>query len=132
MESIQVSAIIPASAEQVYNDWLNKDKHSAFTGGEANIRKKAGAKFTAWDDYIEGTILELEEGERILMHWRTAEFPKDADYSTVEILLSDLDGDCEIIINHTEIPSGQGEKYEDGWVEHYFEPMKRYYMGVGA
>lgn len=129
MESIQVRARIPASPIRIFNDWLHSERHSEFTGGEAVIRKKPGTSFTAWDGYIWGELLELDEGERILMTWSTTEFPADAEPSLVEVLFTEIEDECEITINQSNIPVNQGEKYEDGWFDYYFEPMIAYYRG---
>ena len=32
-----------------------------------------------------------------------------------------------VVIIHTDIPEGQSERYETGWIEYYFEPMKKYF-----
>ena len=35
-----------------------------------------------------------------------------------------------ITINHSEIPSGQGSSYAQGWQEFYFTPMQAYFSGL--
>ena len=43
-------------------------------------------------------------------------------------MLEDINNGCKITLKHWNIPDGDGEKYKDGWQEHYFEPMLQYYM----
>ena len=126
-ESIQVSAVLPASPQRIYKAWLNGKEHTAFTGGGATVDPKVGGRHTAWDGYIEGTTLELEPFRRIVQSWRSTEFPADAVDSRLEVLLEKVEGGTRITLNHSNIPDGQGEQYKDGWVESYFDPMQAYF-----
>ncbi|MGA2641798.1 MAG: SRPBCC domain-containing protein [Spirochaetia bacterium] len=119
-ESLKVSAVIPAPPSAIYNAWLSGKEHSAMTGGGA---------FTAWDGYISGKNLDLKSPVRILQSWRSTEFPADAPDSHLEILLEETKGGTKVTLVHTDIPQGQGASYKQGWVDHYFEPMKKYFSG---
>jgi activator of HSP90 ATPase len=126
-ESILVTAIFPVDSFTVYRAWLSSREHSLFTGGRASIKAEEGSNYSAWDGYITGEILGLEEGQRIMQSWRTTEFPSDADDSMVEILLRDSTQGCMFTLRHTGVPGGDGEKYYNGWQEHYIKPMQNYF-----
>lgn len=126
-ESISVSTVLPATPKQIYDAWLSSKGHSEMTGAEAKCTAKVGAAFTAWDGYIEGKNLELEQGKRIVQSWRTSEFPETAEDSRLEITLEKVKDGTKITLNHTNIPKGQGKQYKQGWHDHYFEPMKEYF-----
>ncbi len=127
-DSIKLEDTFPVSCDQLYRDWLDSDAHTEFTGGEAQINNEIGGTFTAWDEYISGTTLELEPNSRIKQTWRSTEFEDQDEDSILEVLLEPADSSAtKLIIKHTNIPEGQGERYEKGWVEHYFEPMHRHY-----
>lgn len=127
MDSFQISTSLPASPDQVYNDWINGKSHTAMTGGLATIEPAIGSFHTAWDGYITGEILELDDNERILMTWRTEEFSQDADDSLVEVSFIPDGDNCVLQLNHSNLQIGDGEKYKKGWEEYYFEPMREYY-----
>src|SRR5229473_3937700 len=129
-ESIQVSGVVRAPPDRIYEAWLDSAEHSAMTGGRATIDANVGGRFTAWDGYIEGATLELEPGRRIVQRWRTSEFPSGAADSLVEIRLEPLEEGTRIIFLHSEIPEGQRTKYEQGWREHYLDPMDRYFAAA--
>jgi uncharacterized protein YndB with AHSA1/START domain len=129
-ESIQVSGVIRAPPDRIYEAWLDSAEHSAMTGGRATIDANVGGRFTAWDGYIEGATLELEPGRRIVQRWRTTEFPADAADSLVEIRLEPLEDGTRIIFLHSEIPEGQRTRYEQNWREHYLDPMDRYFAST--
>ncbi len=126
-ESNFLTAIFPANAPTVFRAWLNSREHTAFTGGKASIKPEEGSSFTAWDGYISGEVLGIEENSRILLSWRTSEFPEDADDSLVEILFRDSPQGCMFTLRHSSIPQGDGEKYHKGWQEHYLTPMQTYF-----
>lgn len=122
----ELKAKINASPEQIYNTWLSSEGHSKMTGGTATITGKVGDKFTAWDGYIHGKIIDLEPYIRILQTWRTSQFKKDEEDSLTEILLNEIDGQTQLTLNHTNVPD-DGQHYIEGWENHYFTPMKNYF-----
>ena len=127
MDKLKMSATIPARPEEIYESWLDSQKHSDMTGSEAKVNPKINGKFTAWDGYIEGRTIELEAGRRIVQKWRTTDFPDDSPDSTVEIVLEKVEKGTKIVLIHTEIPTGQKDGYKQGWKDFYFDPMRDYF-----
>lgn len=131
MDSLKVEDIIPASAKQIYSDWLSSNGHTNMTGGEAEISDQNGADFTAWDGYISGSNIQLVTNMKIRQHWRTVEFPERAADSILEVKLEPInEHSTKVIISQTNLPDGDGPKYTDGWRDHYFSPMKQYYKNL--
>jgi uncharacterized protein YndB with AHSA1/START domain len=128
MESFEIWTVVPASPEAVYAAWLDAIAHSAFTGQPATVEPSVGSRFTAFGEYIEGTNRELEPGRRILQSWRTTEFSADDPDSLLEVVLEPHEEGTRLTLRHSEIPEGQGDRYEGGWQEHYFEPLKRFFQ----
>ena len=127
MDTFEISVELPVSAAGLYEAWLDSAAHSAFTGGRAVIDPNVGGKFTAWDEYINGETLELESGSRIVQSWRTSEFTEDAPDSQIEVLFADSKDGAILTLRHSNLQPGDGAKYELGWEESYFEPMRAYY-----
>lgn len=127
MESLELTFNFPVPAHKVYKAWLNSELHSAFTGSMAAIQEEVGSRYTSWDGYITGSILELEEGKRILQSWRTADFHMDDDDSIVEIELNNEGSGCKLRLKHWNIPIKQGAQYLKGWDDFYFQPMIKYF-----
>jgi uncharacterized protein YndB with AHSA1/START domain len=123
-----ISALIPATPQEVYAAWLSSEGHSQMTGGSASITADVGGEFEAWDGYIQGKNLELIPGKRIVQSWRTSEFNGDEPDSRIEITLESVADQTKLTLNHTGLPP-HGMQYEQGWVESYFEPMKEYFEG---
>lgn len=122
----EISAIIPATPDEIYAAWLDSAAHAAMTGGAANVNNQVGGRFEAWNGYISGTNLELEPGKRIVQAWRTVEFSEEEEDSRLEITLEAADGGTKLILRHTNVPP-DGAGYEQGWFDNYFEPMKAYF-----
>ena len=126
-ESVEASAVIPATAKRIYEAWLDPAEHAAMTGSSATAAGEGvGAPSTAWDGYTEAENLELEPGKRIVQAWRSADFPAGARDSRLEVVLRRARGGTRVTILHSEIPAGQGASYRGRWCDHYLEPMKRF------
>ncbi len=121
-ESIELIDTFNVKPEVIYNAWLNSEKHSQMTGGEAVCSHEIGARFSAWDGYIQGQNKVLIPNTKIVQTWRTSEFSDTDEDSLLTIHLKELNGSTELKLVHTHIPEGQTQ-YKNGWLEHYFEPM---------
>ena len=128
---------IPASAQEIYDAWLDSLTHSEMTRGEASMSDEVGAAVSAWDGYISGRNLDLVPGERIVQSWRTTQFADEHEDSIVTLTLEDVEGGTLLTLVHSDVPDGQTSYEKGGWEEHYFEPMKEYFAnrkrgGVGG
>ncbi|MEJ1221931.1 SRPBCC domain-containing protein [Sediminicola sp. 1XM1-17] len=112
--------------QAIYDTWLSSTGHTAMTGGKATASNKVGESFTAWDGYITGKNLILEENKRIVQSWRTSQFEPHEEDSQIEVLLAGDNGTTELTLVHSKVPES-GEHYIKGWDEHYFQPMKTYF-----
>ncbi len=126
MIEFTVSDTIPASPADIYRAWLSSEGHTAMTGGGANCSDEPGAEFDAWDGYISGKNVELEQNRRIVQSWRTSQFGDSEPDSQIEVTLEATDGGTLVTLHHTSVPD-DGDHYRPGWQNHYFAPMKEYF-----
>jgi uncharacterized protein YndB with AHSA1/START domain len=131
-DSLSISEVIPATAERIYEAWLSSDEHTAFTGDKAVVEPYVGGKHSTFDGYAVGQTVELQPGRRIVQTWRAEDFPIGSPDSRVEVTLEETVGGTMVTILHTDIPSGQGSSYRDGWVKYYLEPLKGYFVKLPA
>jgi uncharacterized protein YndB with AHSA1/START domain len=122
-----LTATVPASAQEIYEAWLDSLAHSEMTGSEAVMSDEVGAEVAAWDGYITGRNLELVPGERIVQSWRTTEFEDEHEDSILTVTLEEVEDGTLLTLVHSQVPDGQTGYKEGGWQEHYFEPMKAYF-----
>lgn len=124
-----LTTTIKTTAKQIYKSWLSPQRHTKMTGGTAFVSDKVGDGFTAWEGVITGKNLELEPYHRIVQSWRSNKFEPSEEDSQIEVLLSEGDNETTLTLKHTNVPES-GEHYKQGWEEHYFEPMKRYFEAL--
>jgi uncharacterized protein YndB with AHSA1/START domain len=122
----EVTGLIAATPQEIYDAWLNSEGHAAMTGSPAQASAVVGDSFTAWDGYIRGQNQELEPGKRILQTWRTTEFEESDPDSRLEILLQSKTAGTLVTIRHSNLPD-HGMQYQQGWVDAYFTPMQAYF-----
>lgn len=114
------------SSEELFKAWLDGEKHSEMTGGEAVCSDKEGGEFSAWDGYIFGKNVKITPFSEIVQTWRTTEFQDDDPDSLLTLKFEDTNGKCELTLIHDNIPANQPD-YNIGWDEHYFHPMSSYF-----
>jgi uncharacterized protein YndB with AHSA1/START domain len=122
-----LTTTIPASAQEIYEAWLDSLAHTEMTGSEAVMSEEVGAEVAAWDGYISGRNLELVPGERIVQSWRTTAFDDEHEDSIVTVTLEEVEDGTLLTLVHSQVPDGQTRHQEGGWEKHYFEPMIAYF-----
>lgn len=126
-KTIKQTQLIPSKPKEVYDAFINAKKHSAFTGSKATCDPRVGGKFTAWDGYISGKNLKLDEGKRIVQEWKTTEWPDKYLPSTVEFSFQKKKGGTELTMVHSKVPAQQADSYRQGWIDYYWKPLKAYF-----
>lgn len=124
---IKQSVIIDAPPLEVYDAYVNPKKHSDFTSSPASWAARKGARFEAWDGYITGTFVELVKGRRVVQEWKTTEWPEGYPHSTLELTFRRKGQKTELVMVHSKVPAEQVQKYTEGWVESYWDPLKEYF-----
>jgi activator of HSP90 ATPase len=124
---IQQKTTIPATPEQVYEAYTNPKKHTEFTGSKATGKPTPGTKFTAWDQYIFGTYLELQKPNKIIQEWQTTDWPENYPPSKLELTLKPTPEGTEITLTQTNIPTQQKNELTEGWQEFYWKPLKKHF-----
>jgi uncharacterized protein YndB with AHSA1/START domain len=125
--TIKQKVIIPASPKEVYDAYTDPKKHSAFTESKATGKPVVGGKFTAWDGYIFGKYLELDDGKRVVQEWSSTDFPQGYGPSRLELCFNKVPEGTELIMVHSNVPEEQADETADGWVEWYWDPLKKYF-----
>ncbi|MDH6236332.1 SRPBCC domain-containing protein [Cryobacterium sp. CG_9.6] len=126
----QVTTVVAARAELVYETWISSAGHTAMTGADANIDASVGGRYDACDGYITGHTVALDPGHRIRQSWRTTDFSDDDLDSEIDVLLEAVDGGTRVTIAHSFVPAGQRHYEEGGWEDSYFEPMRAYFASL--
>jgi activator of HSP90 ATPase len=127
VKTIKQKVVIPASPQEVYDAYVDPKKHTAFTESKATGKAVVGGKFTAWDGYIFGKFLELDDGKRVVQEWTSTDFPKEYGPSKLELCFNKVAGGTEIVMVHSNVPEELADDTADGWTEWYWDPLKKYF-----
>jgi uncharacterized protein YndB with AHSA1/START domain len=125
--TIKQTVVIPASPKEVYEAYVDAKKHAKFTGSKATSKAVVGSKMTAWDGYIFGKYLELEEGKRIVQEWTTTDWAEGYGPSKLELTFKKVPEGTEITMVHSNIPKEQADEFAEGWIDFYWNPLKKYF-----
>ena len=128
---IRQSVTVDAAPAEVYEAYVDAKKHSEFTGSTAAGAAKEGGSFSAWDGYITGRFLKLDKGRKVVQEWRTTEWPEGYPPSVLELTFSKKGAKTELRMVHSKVPAEQVERYREGWVDSYWNPLKEYFKRKG-
>lgn len=123
-KTINQSVVLNANPKEVYDALMDSKKHSQFTGESAKINNKVNGKFTAYSGYIEGESLKLTPGKIIVQSWRATDWPK-GHFSRVTYTLTKKGDKTQLKFKQEGVPAGQHDSIKQGWVDYYWEPLKR-------
>jgi uncharacterized protein YndB with AHSA1/START domain len=122
-----LTTTIPASAQEIYDAWLDSLAHTEMTGADAVMSDEVGAEVEAWNGYITGRNLELVPGALIVQSWRTTEFTDEHEDSIIKVTLEETEDGTLLTLVHSKVPAAHKSYEQGGWEKHYFEPMKAYF-----
>jgi activator of HSP90 ATPase len=115
----------------LYDLYLNSKKHSAATGADAKLSTKVGGAFSAYEGYITGKNLHLQQDKLIVQTWRASEW-ESSDPDSIFIMELQAKGKNTVLhISHLNMPDSKADSIGKGWHEHYWEPW-RLYLGAAA
>lgn len=80
-DSFVITSTFPVKSGLLYRAFLDSAIHSEFTGSPAKVEGRIGGAFTAWDGYISGKTIDLNENRSIKQRWRTTDFNDDDEDS---------------------------------------------------
>ena len=126
--TVKQTIVIPnASPKQVYDAYTDPKKHATFTGSKATGKPVVGGKFTAWDGYIFGKYLELEDGKRVVQEWTTTDWVEGYGASRFEMNFKAVAEGTEICVIHSDVPKEKADELAQGWIDFYWNPLKEYF-----
>ncbi len=121
---IQQTVTFKASPHEVYEALMDSQKHAEFSGGKASISREVGGEYSAYDGYITGRNVELVPDRKIVQSWRAVDWP-EGHLSTVTFLLLPIPEGTRLNFTHVDVPEGTEAEFGQGWIDNYWEPMKK-------
>jgi activator of HSP90 ATPase len=122
-KTIQQLIRFQASPKEVYEMLMDSQKHQALSGEKANISRKVGGEFTAWNGHITGFNLALKPGQKIVQAWRATGWWPD-HYSVAIFDIQKSKRGSQLRFTQIGIPPQRYSGHYRGWIETYWTPMK--------
>jgi len=122
---IQQTVTFNVPPHEVYEALMDSKKHAAFTGGKASLSRAVGGRISAYDNYITGKNIELVSDKKIVQDWRAVDWP-EGYYSRITFEFTAVPDGTRLDFTHADVPEGTEKEFTQGWIDNYWEPMKRY------
>jgi activator of HSP90 ATPase len=120
------SVVLPASAEKLFEMFLDPDEHAAFTGKPVTIGAEQGAAFEAFDGMLTGKMLHVVGSRLIVQSWRSCKFHEEDPDSTLMLTFTSEDNLGRIDLVHLDVPAHDYDDVVAGWKKHYWQPWREY------
>ncbi len=118
------SVVLPATAESLWDMYLDPGQHAAFTGKPVTIGAEDGAKFVAFDGVLTGMMLRAERPHLIVQSWRSMKFHDEDPDSTLILVFSPNGQQGRIDLVHLDVPSHDYDDVVAGWKKYYWDPWR--------
>lgn len=123
-KTIRQAVTFRATPHEVYEALMDEHQHARFTGDTAEISREVGGKIMAYGGYITGENQELIPDQKIVQAWHASDWP-EGHMSTVTFVFMPVPNGTHLNFTHSDVPDDQYEDIKQGWVDNYWEPMKR-------
>lgn len=123
---IRQSVVLPATADELFEMYLNPQQHAEITGMPVAIGSEAGAEFRAFDGALTGIVLEVIRPRLIVQSWRSTEFKSDDADSTLILAFTPEGSDGRIDLIHLDVPEHDYNGVTEGWAKFYWTPWRAY------
>ena len=123
---ISQTVVLPASAEVLFEMYLNPSAHGAITGAPVVIEEERGFKFKAFDGALTGTTLEVVKPRLIIQSWRSNAFNAEDPDSTLILSFTPEGDEGRIDLIHIDVPDHDYDGVTQGWEKYYWAPWRAY------
>lgn len=127
-QTIHQTVIFNAPPHDVYEAIMDEKIHARFTASTAQISRQVGGTFTAYDDYISGRNIELIPDRKIVQEWRAVDW-EAGKVSLITFEFSEVPEGTQLVFTHSGLPEGSEDDFALGWIENYWNPMRRMFAG---
>ncbi len=125
--TVKLSALLPATPGEVYDQYLHSRTHAAITGAPARIAARVGSAFSAFGGDLRGVMLQMIPARLIVQAWRSAQW-QDGDIDSTLILTLHATGKrvTRLDLTQVNVPDHDLAGVSQGWERYYFAPWRVY------
>ena len=117
---------LPATADKLFEMYLDSTTHSAITGLDASVSAENGSDFQAFGGLLTGKMLQVVRPRLIVQAWRSVSFHETDPDSLLILSFTDERSNGRIDLVHLDVPDHDYDGVTRGWDEKYFEPWRVY------
>jgi len=126
---IRQTVVLPASAEALFEMYLDPSLHEAITGAPVVIGEERNAPFRAFNGALTGTIIEVVRPSLIVQSWRSTGFKAEDPDSILIWHFTAQGGEGRIDLIHLGVPDQDYDGVSNGWEKYYWSPWRSYLKG---
>jgi activator of HSP90 ATPase len=124
--TIYKTVVLPASAAELYDMYMDAKVHGAMTGAPAKVSDQPGSPFEAFGGLLKGAMLQTVKSRLIVQSWRSVNFAKNVPDSTLILSFTPEDDAGRIDLVHLDVPENDFQGVTGGWDSRYFAPWLAY------
>jgi len=113
-----------AQPSDIFENFVDSSKHSSITGEPAEISREIGGSFSLYSGLFTGEIVDLQKNRRILLKWRSSDWPEGV-FSHVTITLRKVADGTKATLTQAGIPPQHVEVAFKSWFSNYWDKMGR-------
>ncbi len=132
LKTIEQSVRFSASAQELYEIYVDPIRHAQVTGSDVRISPKSGSKFNAFDGQLTGVMLLSIPGQMVVQRWRSTKF-YETDHDSILILRfiqESKRGRIDLV--HANVPKQDYMGVIEGWDTYYWKPLRAYLKKLGS
>ena len=123
------TVVLPASAETLFEMYLDPNVHQAITGAPVVIGDEMGAPFKAFNGSLTGSAIQVIRPSLIVQFWRSTEFKETDPDSTLILSFTPEGNEGRIDLIHLDVPDHDYDGVNQGWEQYYWKPWRDYLKG---
>ncbi len=125
-KTIQQSVRFPVSPDELFDSYLDPERHAAITGHPVEIAARPGSEFRAFDGMLSGRIVAVIPKRLIVQTWRAYHWKKEDADSILVLVFSGDPGYGQIDLVHVDVADHDFQGVTEGWEKYYWAPWRRF------
>jgi uncharacterized protein YndB with AHSA1/START domain len=124
--TIHLAVALPATPDELFDMYLDPDRHAAITGEPVTIGTHVGAEFRAFDGALQGRILQVLPKRLIVQSWRASHWKASDIDSTLILTFWPQGRGARIELVHVNVADHDFAGVSEGWQLYYWAPWREY------
>jgi uncharacterized protein YndB with AHSA1/START domain len=123
MKNIEQTYTIDAPISKVWQALTDAEIMEQWGAGPAKMDAAEGGEFSLWDGDIHGSNTKVVKERVLEQDWYGHDHPERKYH--VSFTLSSDEDTTMVHLLHADIPDEEVKDFEDGWLDYYFNPIKK-------